>query len=248
VSVFRTDRQAGRQTDALGAMGPGMHPSRDRQAREFCRQARNSRRGVTRLIAGPLPLGCLPTRIPAACRRIPAACRRIPAACPQIQAELGEMHLSVIHARAAILTQLHLCLVMEYAAGGALTAYVASKMAHARHLGIALSEDEARYFYRQLIEAVSYLHSNCVAHRCARVSVRLSGTCTPNCVCLSVSYLHSQLRVSVRLVPAHHLRRTVGARKRARVSVHPPPCTFMPSCATARCIGVCVSVRLAVAV
>lgn len=39
----------------------------------------------------------------------------------QIQAELGEGHVNIIEAKEIILTNRHLCLVMEYAAGNSLT-------------------------------------------------------------------------------------------------------------------------------
>ena len=54
---------------------------------------------------------------------------------------------------------------MEYAEGGSLTGYVAERWQHAQHAGLFLTEDEARYFFRQFIEAVEYCHGHCVAHR-----------------------------------------------------------------------------------
>ena len=38
--------------------------------------------------------------------------------------------------------------VMEYAAGGSLTSYVADKWQKAQAMGLFLSEDEARYFFK----------------------------------------------------------------------------------------------------
>ena len=66
----------------------------------------------------------------------------------QIQANLGEGHVNVINAYEAVLTETHLALVMEYAACGSLTSYVANRWQHAQHSGLFLSEDEARYFFR----------------------------------------------------------------------------------------------------
>jgi len=40
---------------------------------------------------------------------------------PQIQAELGEGHVNIVEAKEVVLTDHHLCLVMEYAAGNSLT-------------------------------------------------------------------------------------------------------------------------------
>ncbi len=71
----------------------------------------------------------------------------------------------MIQAFEALLTPTHLCLVMEYAAGGSLTAYVADKWRKAQELGLFLSEDEARYFFKQFLAAVEYCHSHLVAHR-----------------------------------------------------------------------------------
>ena len=68
--------------------------------------------------------------------------------CTQIQAQLGEGHVSIVDAKEAILTEKHLALSMEYAAGGSLTAYVSQRWQHATHTGMFLGEDEARYFFR----------------------------------------------------------------------------------------------------
>jgi len=84
---------------------------------------------------------------------------------PQIQADLGEGHVNIINAKEAVLTETHLGLVMEYAAGGSLTGYVAERWQRAQAAGLFLSEDEARYFFRQFVDAVSYCHGHCVAHR-----------------------------------------------------------------------------------
>lgn len=82
-----------------------------------------------------------------------------------IQAELGEGHVNIVEAKEVILTDKHLCLVMEYAAGNSLTGYVANKWQHAQQTGLFLSEEEARYYFRQFITAVAYCHSHSVAHR-----------------------------------------------------------------------------------
>lgn len=82
-----------------------------------------------------------------------------------IQADLGFGHEHVIKAYEAVLTPSHLCLVMEMAAGGSLTSYVADKWQKAQAQGLFLSEDEARFFFKQFLSAVKYCHSHCVAHR-----------------------------------------------------------------------------------
>lgn len=82
-----------------------------------------------------------------------------------IQADLGWGHANVIKAFEALLTPTHLALVMEFAAGGSLTSYVAERFTTAQHTGLFLTEDEARYFFKQFLSAVDYCHEHCVAHR-----------------------------------------------------------------------------------
>ena len=97
----------------------------------------------------------------------------------RIQAELGEGHINIVDAKAALLTESHLALVMEYAAGGSLTGYVAERWQHAQHAGLFLGEDEARYFFRQFIGAVEYCHAHCVAHRDLKLDNTLLSADTP---------------------------------------------------------------------
>ena len=66
----------------------------------------------------------------------------------QIQSELGEGHVNVIKAKEVLLTENHLALVMEYAACGSLTGFVAERWQNAQQSGLFLQEDEARYFFR----------------------------------------------------------------------------------------------------
>lgn len=67
----------------------------------------------------------------------------------QIQAELGDGHVNLVSAKAVVLTDTHLGIVMEYAAGGNLTNYVTEKWDTAEERGgLMLSEDEARYFFQ----------------------------------------------------------------------------------------------------
>lgn len=103
-----------------------------------------------KLIARPLPKAILPAQVE----------REI-----KIQTELGESHFGIINAREAVLTDTHLCLVLEFAAGGSLTSYVSQRWQHAQHTGTFLSEDEARYFFRQFISTVEFCHRHNVAHR-----------------------------------------------------------------------------------
>lgn len=79
----------------------------------------------------------------------------------QIQADLGEGHVNIIEAKEALLTDNHLALVMEFAACGSLTSYVAEKWPEAQHTGLFLTEDEARYFFR--VRSATPLHPSTAA-------------------------------------------------------------------------------------
>jgi len=84
----------------------------------------------------------------------------------RILAELGDGHLNIVHAHEVILTHSHLGLVMEYVPGGNMVDYVMKRRA-GRPSGSALcvSEEEGRYFFKQLILAVEFCHGLKVAHR-----------------------------------------------------------------------------------
>ncbi|KAG1655320.1 hypothetical protein FOA52_006619 [Chlamydomonas sp. UWO 241] len=83
-----------------------------------------------------------------------------------IQAELGDGHVNLVAAHAVLVTDTHLGIVMEYASGGNLTEYVTERWDSSEERGgIFLTEEEARYFFRQYIDAVEYLHAHRVAHR-----------------------------------------------------------------------------------
>lgn len=97
----------------------------------------------------------------------------------RIQSELGEGHVNVIKAKEALLTENHLCLVMEYAACGSMTGFVAEKWQNAQQTGLFLQEDEARYFFRQFITAVEYCHKHNVAHRDLKLDNTLLSDDTP---------------------------------------------------------------------
>ncbi|ONM17428.1 Serine/threonine-protein kinase SRK2A [Zea mays] len=60
-------------------------------------------------------------------------------------------HPNIIRFKEVVLTPTHLAIVMEYAAGGELF----DRICNAGRF----SEDEARYFFQQLICGVSYCHS-----------------------------------------------------------------------------------------
>eukprot|EP00882_Tetradesmus_deserticola_P019216 GHRQ01020670.1.p1 GENE.GHRQ01020670.1~~GHRQ01020670.1.p1 ORF type:complete len:423 (+),score=89.04 GHRQ01020670.1:275-1543(+) len=84
----------------------------------------------------------------------------------KILADLGDGHLNIVHADEVLLTKTHVGLVMEYVAGGNMVAFV-TKRRETRESrgGLCIDEDEASFFFRQLIWAVQFCHRNHVAHR-----------------------------------------------------------------------------------
>ncbi|KAL5676013.1 hypothetical protein ACJX0J_012144, partial [Zea mays] len=71
-----------------------------------------------------------------------------------------------------ILTPTHLAIVMEYAAGGELFDRIVDRG--------RFSEDEARYFFQQLICGVSYCHHMEICHRDLKLeNVLLDGSPAP---------------------------------------------------------------------
>lgn len=67
------------------------------------------------------------------------------------------LHPNIIRFREVFLTTTHLGIAMEYAAGGELFDRIVKAG--------RFSEDEARYFFQQLISGVDYCHSEGVCHR-----------------------------------------------------------------------------------
>jgi len=76
---------------------------------------------------------------------------------------------------------------------------VADKWQHAQQTGLFLSEDEARYYFRQFVTAVAYCHAHNVAHRCGSVQ-----TCALCNTTLSIASL------AVASCPAHNATHTCG--------------------------------------
>ncbi|CAN4106769.1 unnamed protein product [Withania somnifera] len=66
-------------------------------------------------------------------------------------------HPNIIRFMEVFLTPLHLAIVMEYASGGELFERICKAG--------RFSEDEARFFFQQLISGVSYCHSMQICHR-----------------------------------------------------------------------------------
>jgi len=64
----------------------------------------------------------------------------------------------------------HLGLVIEYVAGGNMADYILNTLlmkfgSFDTRDGLVMEEEEARYFFQQIINAVAYCHKNNVAHR-----------------------------------------------------------------------------------
>jgi serine/threonine-protein kinase SRK2 len=82
----------------------------------------------------------------------------------ELQSRLGEGHLNIVSSNFALLTDKHLGILMEYASGGSLTQYVTDRFPKTGQ-GLFLTEEETRYFFRQIVSAIEYCHSRNIAHR-----------------------------------------------------------------------------------
>ncbi|KAM3201263.1 hypothetical protein P3L10_033626 [Capsicum annuum] len=104
-------------------------------------------------------------------------------------------HPNIIKFKEVFLTPTHLAIVMEYAAGGELFERI-------RNAG-RFSEDEARFFFQQLISGVSYCHSMQICHRDLKLeNTLLDGSSTPRLKICDFGYskssvLHSQPKSTV---------------------------------------------------
>nr|XP_043627553.1 serine/threonine-protein kinase SAPK3-like isoform X2 [Erigeron canadensis] len=104
-------------------------------------------------------------------------------------------HPNIIRFKEVFLTPTHLAIVMEYAAGGELFVKICSAG--------RFSEDEARFFFQQLISGVSYCHSMEICHRDLKLeNTLLDGSRTPRLKICDFGYsksglLHSQPKSTV---------------------------------------------------
>uniref|UniRef100_A0A0D9WGX2 non-specific serine/threonine protein kinase n=1 Tax=Leersia perrieri TaxID=77586 RepID=A0A0D9WGX2_9ORYZ len=104
-------------------------------------------------------------------------------------------HPNVIQFIEAILTPTHLAIVMEFAAGGELFDRIVDQE--------RFSEDEARYFFQQLICGVSYCHYMKICHRDLKLeNVLLDGSKAPRLKICDFGYskssvLHSRPKSAV---------------------------------------------------
>ncbi|XP_039002391.1 serine/threonine-protein kinase SAPK3-like isoform X2 [Hibiscus syriacus] len=104
-------------------------------------------------------------------------------------------HPNIIRFKEVLVTPTHLAIVMEYAAGGELFERICSAG--------RFSEDEARFFFQQLISGVSYCHSMQICHRDLKLeNTLLDGSPTPRLKICDFGYsksavLHSQPKSTV---------------------------------------------------
>ncbi|PKA59191.1 Serine/threonine-protein kinase SAPK3 [Apostasia shenzhenica] len=104
-------------------------------------------------------------------------------------------HPNIVRFREVLLTPTHLAIVMEYAAGGELFERICSAG--------RFSEDEARFFFQQLISGVSFCHSMEICHRDLKLeNTLLDGSPTPRLKICDFGYsksalLHSQPKSTV---------------------------------------------------
>ncbi|KAG2572167.1 serine/threonine-protein kinase SAPK7-like [Panicum virgatum] len=95
-------------------------------------------------------------------------------------------HPNIIRFKEVVLTPTHLAIVMEYAAGGELF----DRICNAGRF----SEDEARYFFQQLICGVSYCHFMQICHRDLKLeNTLLDGSPAPRLKICDFGYSKSSL-------------------------------------------------------
>ncbi|KAL3630264.1 Serine/threonine-protein kinase srk2a [Castilleja foliolosa] len=104
-------------------------------------------------------------------------------------------HPNIIRFKEVVLTPTHLAIVMEYAAGGELFERICTAG--------RFSEDEARYFFQQLISGVCYCHSMQICHRDLKLeNTLLDGSPAPRLKICDFGYskssvLHSRPKSTV---------------------------------------------------
>ncbi|RWR84091.1 Protein kinase domain-containing protein [Cinnamomum micranthum f. kanehirae] len=104
-------------------------------------------------------------------------------------------HPNIVRFKEVLLTPTHLAIVMEYAAGGELFERICNAG--------RFSEDEARFFFQQLISGVSYCHSMQICHRDLKLeNTLLDGSLAPRLKICDFGYskssvLHSQPKSTV---------------------------------------------------
>ncbi|XP_052191249.1 serine/threonine-protein kinase SAPK1 isoform X3 [Diospyros lotus] len=104
-------------------------------------------------------------------------------------------HPNIVRFKEVLLTPTHLAIVMEYAAGGELFQRICNAG--------RFNEDEARFFFQQLISGVSYCHSMRICHRDLKLeNTLLDGSPAPRVKICDFGYskssvFHSQPKSAV---------------------------------------------------
>ncbi|XVF15610.1 hypothetical protein REPUB_Repub09cG0169200 [Reevesia pubescens] len=103
-------------------------------------------------------------------------------------------HPNIVRFKEVILTPTHLAIVMEYASGGELFERICAEG--------RFKEDEARFFFQQLISGVSYCHAMQVCHRDLKLENTLLDGIPPRLKICDFGYskssvLHSQPKSTV---------------------------------------------------
>ncbi|KAI3842390.1 hypothetical protein MKW92_047549 [Papaver armeniacum] len=104
-------------------------------------------------------------------------------------------HPNIVRFKEVLLTPTHLGIVMEYASGGELFERICNAG--------RFSEDEARFFFQQLVSGVSYCHSMQICHRDLKLeNTLLDGSIAPRLKICDFGYskssvLHSQPKSTV---------------------------------------------------
>ncbi|KAE9615229.1 hypothetical protein Lal_00048313 [Lupinus albus] len=104
-------------------------------------------------------------------------------------------HPNIVRFKEVLLTPTHLAIVMEYAAGGELFERISNAG--------RFTEDEARFFFQQLISGVSYCHSMQICHRDLKLeNTLLDGSTAPRVKICDFGYskssvFHSQPKSTV---------------------------------------------------
>ncbi|XP_054806537.1 serine/threonine-protein kinase SAPK2-like isoform X1 [Prosopis cineraria] len=99
-------------------------------------------------------------------------------------------HPNIIRFKEVLLTPTHLAIVMEYAAGGELFERICNAG--------RFSEDEARYFFQQLISGVSYCHSMEICHRDLKLeNTLLDGSPAPRLKICDFGYSKARINLLI---------------------------------------------------
>ncbi|MCO5577129.1 hypothetical protein L7F22_030952 [Adiantum nelumboides] len=95
-------------------------------------------------------------------------------------------HPNIVRFKEVCLTSTHLAIVMEYAAGGELFDRICTAG--------RFTEDEARFFFQQLISGVSYCHAMQICHRDLKLeNTLLDGSAAPRLKICDFGYSKSEL-------------------------------------------------------